>query len=95
MWRFKTEEEFLAQYGEDWKRSIDERWNESGKMDYLFGKEIKPKYLERDGRPGIGHCSTISQYGIKPASDCDAWWSISRHMLIEVEDQIKEYYEIY
>lgn len=37
MWRFKTEKEFIKEFGEDWKREVRCTWNEEGEMDHLLG----------------------------------------------------------
>jgi len=38
-YRFKTEQEFLNEYGKDWKLKLGSYWNPS--MNYLFGSVIK------------------------------------------------------
>ena len=96
MWRFKTEEEFIAQYGKDWQQRIPSNWNDAGRMDYLYGQEIESKYFNSVGKPTVGSGCTAKRYGIKhPKKDGDSSWTISREMLIEVEDIVKENYEIY
>ena len=100
MWRFKTEEEFYKQYGDDWRNCVENTWASSGKMDYLFGQEIKDEYLNSDGMPRIEYGSTIKNYGISPPNeDSDPIWSISMDMLIHESVKILEtpgsYYEIY
>ena len=37
-YRIKTEDEFIEEYGKDWKYEID--WCIHGRMDYLLGKEV-------------------------------------------------------
>lgn len=34
-YRFKTKEEFIKEYGDDWRRQVEHSWVKS--MDYLFG----------------------------------------------------------
>ena len=38
IWRFKTEQEFIDEYGANWKE--DTNWNLLGDMDYLLGRPI-------------------------------------------------------
>lgn len=42
--RFKTEAEFIAEYGEDWKEIV--KWAPGGGMDYLFGLPCEDRWLE-------------------------------------------------
>jgi hypothetical protein len=37
MWRFKTEKEFIKEFGFNWKRGIVCSWNTDGNMDHLLG----------------------------------------------------------
>ena len=37
-YRIKTEDEFIDEYGRDWKHEVD--WCIHGRMDYLLGKEV-------------------------------------------------------
>jgi len=39
-YRFKTKEEFIAEYGADFHNKVYHDWNEIGAMDYLFGLSI-------------------------------------------------------
>jgi len=36
--RFKTEAEFITEFGTDWKDRVPYKWNSDGDMDYLLGK---------------------------------------------------------
>ena len=36
--RFKTEAEFITEFGTDWKERVQHKWNSDGDMDYLLGK---------------------------------------------------------
>ena len=36
-YRFKTEEEFEKEFGEDWCSLIESGWNDAGHMNYLLG----------------------------------------------------------
>ena len=49
--RFKTEEEFLKEFGPKWTSEVKYGWNSDGEMDYLFGKHfiiesIEDKYVK-------------------------------------------------
>lgn len=37
--RFKTEQEFIRDYGRDFRDNLQLDWNSDGDMDYLFGTE--------------------------------------------------------
>jgi len=45
-YRFKTEEELLDEFGDNWHEEVD--WNDEGYMDYLLGTDIDEKYIEED-----------------------------------------------
>lgn len=59
-YRFKTEEEFIKEFGENWKNDISKCWNNEGSMDYLFGKNITPMEMGSDGLPN----TSIDTWGI-------------------------------
>lgn len=42
--RIKTEQEFIEEYGEDWRNRIS--WTTSTSMDYLFGLTLTKKQEE-------------------------------------------------
>jgi len=46
-YRFKTEQEFIKDYGLTWRARVN--WNQEGKMDHLLGnifpKKIKKEYI--------------------------------------------------
>ena len=44
LFKFKTEEEFLEEYGNNWGRKIKNKWNPMGSMDFLFNTIIEPKF---------------------------------------------------
>ena len=37
LYRFKTEEEFLNEFGPHWRNVVSCKWHPDGDMDYLFG----------------------------------------------------------
>ena len=43
--RIKTEQEFIKEYGKDWRNCVG--WNWEGRMDYLCGKELSENEVER------------------------------------------------
>ncbi len=49
-YRFKTEEEFIEEFGEDWKDALIDsggpNWTTAGEMDHLFGKDFPFKENE-------------------------------------------------
>jgi hypothetical protein len=47
-YRFKTEQEFLDKFGENWKETIQYEWCTGGGMDHLYDTDY-PFYIERDG----------------------------------------------
>ena len=44
--RFKTEAEFVKEFGEGWRHTGDKKWNKDGEMDYLFGLPCKPEWVD-------------------------------------------------
>jgi len=46
-YRFKTESEFLTEFGENWRSNVDRLWNSSGRMDHLFGQPY-PFFIKSD-----------------------------------------------
>lgn len=45
MYRVKTREEFVGEFGADWKRHVGYDWNYD--MDKLFGRELNPVQLQK------------------------------------------------
>lgn len=76
--RFKTEEEFLKEFGPDWRRKGLE-WTR--KMDALFGKEITPgtETYAKLMNVLLGHipCASIST--------STSYWTVEAWMLTEAE----------
>jgi len=65
-WRFKTEKEFIAEYGPDWKNRVLYTW--AIEMNYLLGEPFEGK-LPTDKEEGT--CKEVSDWP----------WSISKDML--------------
>jgi hypothetical protein len=76
--RFKTEQEFIKEFGEHWKRTVD--WNFDGKMDYLFGTEL-PKQDEEYFKKYRGPEECTRSHDLR--------WSIDRRMLTESKTESK------
>ena len=71
--RFKTEAEFLKQFGEDWRERVSGSWLANGQMDYLFGHRIE-EYRVMYTQP----------YYISLVAN-DSSWTVSKDMLLPVE----------
>jgi hypothetical protein len=74
-WRFKTEEEFKEEYGDDYWYGTN--WTSSGQMDYLFGQEIAETANSRDVisllQKGVSRAiDTFDELGITSGGD-DVW----------------------
>jgi hypothetical protein len=77
-WRFKTEEEFKQEYGDDWRE--DAQWSVHGGMDYLFGEEIAEtsnsrgviNLLKRAKPENYDVINTFRELGISSGDD-DEW----------------------
>ena len=81
-YRFKTEKEFIDEFGNDWKFRGGTRWTIGTGMNYLFGKEIEPMYyeefLDKNGRLNMGEHDRL---------DIDDW-SINIRMIKEIKTEI-------
>jgi hypothetical protein len=76
--RFKTEQEFIDEYGDNWR--MDVNWNLYGDMDYLFGLPL-PKSFKYENFDEKSY-DTEQKFGIKsPNGDSD--WSINKKMLTD------------
>ena len=67
-YRFKTEKEFIKEYGSDWRYSVDFNWE--GLMDYLCGTVLEVDYPDNINKVDIPSHILECHY-----------WSISREML--------------
>lgn len=88
-YRFKTEKEFIEQYGHYWKRSV--AWNDKGYMDYLFGKPYKDESLDFSSVEFWYGSVPVQQGHYDPIDPNRTNWTITRNMLTENEP-IKPYY---
>lgn len=77
-YRFKTEAEFIKEFGKKWQKKLYENWNSRNEMDYLFGQPY-PYYIKKYN---IYHIL----YLIRPRHLCrnsKTIWYISWDMLTE------------
>lgn len=74
--RFKTEDEFLSIFGDDWKSTILCKWNSDGYMDHLYGIDFTVDF-EKDY--DINEFYSQNFYDSKR----ERYWNISRDMIIE------------
>lgn len=81
MWRFKTKEEVIEQYGIDYRNNGFKSWNSSGKMDELFGQVISEEYKE-----SILDCLSgkIKFFNMKHTNSMIGFWNIHKHMLVKI-----------
>jgi len=76
-YRFKTKEEFIKEYGENWRGAV--LFNGNGKMDYLIGKPY-PYGIEKTG------CILPIKDDNLDASFQKGSWLIYREMLTEIKE---------
>ena len=84
--RFKTEQEFIDEYGDDWR--VDADWtlatgNDRYSMDYLFGKEIPPQYTLDFFTDNGTSFDVAEDWKIKAPIGSETEWVISRNMLTD------------
>jgi len=90
--RFKTEQEFIDDYGDNWKTTVD--WKKG--MDYLFGKKIEKNdsnlfnFFEKNPNIG-GYFNVSNNFGIEnPLFPNDVnfnTWSLFRKMFVYTKKQ--------
>jgi len=86
-WRFKTEEEFIDQYGDDWKSLVTSgvtEWEDD--MDYLLGQPIiesdeSKEYVDLVIHYDTGYGFDLKRFGILRQGGKNAW-EISADMII-------------
>ena len=74
MYRFKTQREFIDEFGEDWKYKVENGWD--GEMDYLFGREIT-----YEDWSNIQSSSGFNKYWF--GNTINHKWSISKDMVTD------------
>jgi hypothetical protein len=83
-YRFKTKQEFIDYFGDDWITTTD--WSSGNYMDYLFGQRIvetpeSRKFIKNFEKTGKQYIDTKKILGI--ASGVDDEWTINELMLTE------------
>ncbi len=90
-YRFKTEAEFVKEFGDGWKSKISNGWNHSGEMDYLFNTpfEVNERELKKvlDGGSGNSGGWAISKDMITPMDSSIVTVSIDKEESIKVQVQ--------
>lgn len=74
-YRIKTEEEFVKEFGSNWREEIHLGWAEH--MDYLFGKPIIDKTFKK-----VNNIDSNTIYRTNDGSQ----WNISKDMIMEVKE---------
>ena len=75
--RIKTESEFVAEFGSEWRKEVF--WNPDGKMDHLFAKAITDALALNVTLKGKS--KSQSDYLINPDTDQDNYWTIYPTMI--------------
>ncbi len=70
--RFKTKEEFIKEYGEDWRRICDPRIIFLESMDILLGKDFDFEFLENE---------EFVPYRV----DVDTYWYVSKKFITKYQ----------
>lgn len=87
-YRFKTEKEFLAQYGFNWRSRVPLQWVselvEGRSMDHLFGKDVR-KTLSSDCLVQIAKNGVRKDVSYQTS---DRIWNISGDMLTKGSERI-------
>ncbi len=75
-YRFKTREEFIAEYGVNWNDIVV--WNRHGNMDYLFGTDICiPNFIIRKDDTFYYNYPDVTNINM------GGYWMIDEKMVIE------------
>jgi len=72
MYRIKTEQEFISEYGTKWKMKVG--WNLGSSMDHLFGKEVETNQHHH-----------INEWSISPDMITDK--PLKKTMLVKIKDR--------
>lgn len=81
IWRFKTEQEFIDEFGDDWRRSLN--WlRGSDNMDYLFGKPVTNPNFDGENLPPT-RFDTAEELGID--SGGDNTWYLNSNMFTKID----------
>jgi hypothetical protein len=86
IWRVKTEQEFINEFGDDWRRSLS--WlRGSDNMDYLFGKPVTNPNFDGENLPPT-RIDTAEELGID--SGGDNLWILDSYMFTKIENDQPE-----
>jgi hypothetical protein len=77
--RFKTEQEFIDEFGSNWRYDIN--WNLFGDMDYLFGQPFLKSFKYENFVEKF--YDTEQEFGIIPPNKDDSYWIIKKKMLTD------------
>ncbi len=74
--RFKTEAEFIQEYGLDWRNNVPYNWGKQ--MDYLLGQDIVESRIDKS----IDDKYYLDDYAFSYKDINNVWpWSISKQMI--------------
>lgn len=85
IWRVKTEQEFIDEFGENWKTQI--KWNVTGNMDYLFGKPVTNPNFDGENIT-FQIFDTAEELGIDSGKYNK--WSLDSDMFTKIENDEQE-----
>lgn len=86
IWRVKTEQEFIDEFGDDWRRSLS--WlRGSDNMDYLFGKPVTNPNFDGENLPPT-RIDTAEELGID--SGGDNLWILDSYMFKKIQNDQPE-----
>lgn len=78
-YRFKTEDEFIADYGIDWRSIIS--WNPDGEMDYLFGQDLLS--IDKEKTDDLLIHGIVNSRGFVMMLSSNNGWYVQKEMLIK------------
>ncbi len=74
--RFKTEAEFIQEYGLDWRNNVPYYWGKQ--MDYLLGQDIVKSRIDKS----MDYKYSLDDYAFSYKDINNGWpWSISKQMI--------------
>ncbi len=83
IYRFKTEQEFIEEFGNRWHNKVYQTWESEGNMDYLFGQEISQEFYNKVVT-NPNKTAKLEYSGLNEDYE-DVIWSISPDMVKEEE----------